>query len=189
VDVSLGQGYDFALAAMTTSFSSEPDMRFFALVILFTLAAGALPTRAHAFPHIDPVASDTISTIPLRVRTTFNLDLVGPGGYCWIDFYARPVGPGPADSTHFFDCSAPSGWTCFRDGDHIYFSNFPNCFGAGDHFTGFSIVTNRPKPCALIIFGDPVLLDGGSAGVACLDVDGPVPTKPTTWGSLKSRYR
>ena len=167
-------------------------MRSLALAIPLALAVALAAAPTFAFPHIDTVACDTLSTNPLRVRTTFNLDLVGPGSWCWFDVEPRPVGPQPADSTHFYDCGAPSGWQCgFFSTPFLHFVLTLKCFGSGEHFLGFSVVANRPAPCARFIFGAPVLLldDGSYTVEGCLGLDGPVPATPTTWGHIKATYR
>jgi hypothetical protein len=167
-------------------------MRPFVPAILLALTVGALAAPAFAFPRISTVACDTVSTSPLRVRTTFNLDFAGPGGWNWLDMQPLPVGPAPGDTTHFYDCGAPASVNCFLIGGGFveFYPADRSGFHDGGHFAGLSIVTNRPSPCALFLFETGLLDDSGDAvGPGCLVLDGPVPATPATWGSLKARYR
>ena len=164
-----------------------------ALALAVSLAATlAAVTPSPAFFHITTTACDTVSTAPLQVRTSFDIDLVGPGGYCWFEVFPRPVGPGPNDATVFYSASAPAGWFVGPDalgsGDKGFLvSRFPDCFRSGDHLSGFQIVANRPGPCALFIFDNPVM--EGDSGEGCLVLDGPVPARPASWGEVKAIYR
>jgi hypothetical protein len=165
-------------------------MKALVLAALFGLAASS----AHAFPHITVTSSEVVQANPLRVKTTFDVDLVGPGGWCWIMVQSKGLWtPASGDTTHFFDCSPPSGWRCDRypGYDVIEFGQegLP-CFGGGEHFAGFSITTNSLAPCVHFIFQTPLLgLDGSYHVDGCLAEDGPTPTRETSWGALKSTYR
>lgn len=165
-------------------------MKILLLAAFLALSASV----AQAFPHVTVTSSEVINASPLRVKTTFNVDLVGPGGWCWIDVLPRSAWtPASGDTTHLYACSPPTGWSYYSSVDFLEFYPVGDpipCFGAGDHFTGFSIVTNNVAPCVHIIFATPLLgLDGSYHIDACLDVDGPVPALGTTWGAIKSRYR
>jgi len=166
-------------------------MKVVLLAALFVLGASV----AQAFPHITVTSSEVLQANPLQVRTTFDLDLVGPGSWCWFELVERGSWP-PAngDTTRILGGSAPAGWSFLPSGDHRVLYNPSTqgqiiCFGPGAHFSGFTIVTNNVSPCFHIIFETPLLgLDGSYSGDACL-VEGATPSRPTSWGALKSTYR
>jgi len=164
----------------------------FACALLLATCLAARP--AAAFFHITTVACDTVGTNPLMVRTTFTVDLVGPGGYNWFDVVPRPAGPLPADSTHFDAAVAPAGWDVFPVGPPgAMFEFLPHDrqgFSTGAHIAGFQLITNRAGPCARFAFETGLLDNSGDAvGEGCLILDGPVPAAATTWGQLKAVYR
>jgi hypothetical protein len=65
-----------------------------------------------------------------------------------------------------------------------------NCFGTGDHFTGFTVVANRAGPCAHFIFDNGVgFAEDQAVGDGCMILDGPVPAASTSWGQVKAIYR
>lgn len=162
------------------------------LIFPLVLALVALAGPAQAFPHITVTSCDTVQTSPLRVRTTFNVDFVGPGSWCWIDIFPLSAIV-PGDPTQIYDGSGPVGWSSYSYGGGNGVSLFPPaqvCFGSGDHFTGFSLVADRPSPCAYIIFGQPLLLDAYDYMIqACLTADSPTAAHRTSWGGLKAVYR
>ena len=166
-------------------------MKTMLLAALLLLGASA----AHAFPHVTVTSSEVLQADPLRVRTTFDVDLVGPGGWCWFSLVERGWWtPASGDTTKLYGSTPPSGWTSTDPIDHrVYFfppGDMSNCFASGDHFSGFAIVTNKVAPCFHIIFATPLLgLDGSYHIDACLAADGPTPARATTWGALKSTYR
>ena len=166
-------------------------MKAFALAACFLLVASA----AHAFPHITVTSSAVVQASPMIVRTTFDVDLVGPGSWCYFEMVEEGWWhPATGDTTKVLGGTPASGWTVSPAADHRVFFNpdggFGTCFGAGAHYTGFEIFTNNVSPCLHVIFGTPLLgLDGSYHIDACLVADGPVPVQPTTWGSLKSTYR
>jgi hypothetical protein len=168
-------------------------MKRLALAIALAVAASLVASPSSAYFRITTVACDTVGTIPLQVRTTFNVDLVGPGGYCWIFVDPLPVGPLPADSTHFYAAVAPAGWFAIPEfpGSQGFMlaRQGQQCFGTGDHFEGFQLITNRSGPCAHFIFGQPLLDASDAVGDGCLVVDGPVPAQATSWGEVKAIYR
>jgi hypothetical protein len=160
--------------------------------VLLALVFSLLASAAHAFPHITVTGSEPV---PGGVRTTFDLDLVGPGGWCWIDVIEEGWWhPATGDTTKILGGLPPSGWTCSEAADHriLYLPKGDpfTCFGAGEHFTGFAIVTNNVSPCVHFAFETPLLgLDGSYHVDACLVLDAPVPARPLSWGALKSTYR
>ncbi len=169
-------------------------MRSPALALALALACALSASPAAAYFRITTVACDTVSTSPLMVRTTFNLDLVGPGGYCFFFVFPRPAGPAPADTTHFYSAGAPSGWVVAGLGTNgvpfEFFRTGQNCFGSGDHFAGFTVIANRPGPCAHFIFDNGLLFaEDQAVGDGCMILDGPVPANATSWGQLKAIYR
>jgi hypothetical protein len=159
-------------------------MKSFRFALLLALGAGALAVPAHAFPTLEVTACDTLSLDPLRVRTTFDISSVYGAGY--TDFIVHPYPEGLAT---FFDCASPAAWHCDRWDSEPYVVFTPDDSGwNGEQVTGFSIVSNQAAPCVLIIFGS-VVLGSEYSMEACLRCDAPVPTRPASWGSVKSLYR
>jgi hypothetical protein len=165
-------------------------MKVLLLAFVMVLAA----SMADAFPRLTVTSSEVLQADPLQVKTTFDLDLVGPGSWCWIDAVEEGWwNPATGDTTKVLGGIPPSGWFCSEAADHrvIYVPRGDPlvCFGAGDHFTGFAIITNRVAPCLHLIFSTPLLgLDGSYHADVCL-TDGPVPAQSLTWGALKATYR
>jgi hypothetical protein len=174
-------------------------MRPFLAASLLAIAAvtwAASPSLA--FFRITTIACDTVGTNPLQVRTTFNLDFVGPVNACSMEMDPLPAGPLPADSTHFFGAVAPPGWfVLFHPAGPpvLHFAidtgqyGAPQCFYSGAHYTGFQVIANRAGPCAHFVFPYIVGFDGPDAGDGCMVLDGPVPAQSVSWGKLKSVYR
>jgi hypothetical protein len=173
-------------------------MKSFRFALLLALGAVAFAAPASAWPYIDVTASEVLSVDPPRVRTTFELSFVGYGQYYW-EFLVLPLGSEPA--AQLYDCQAPAAWACqvnqgappasalvfYHDGGSTPIPPPP---------ATFSIVTDRADPCVHIEFIDPVLAKSPAASMsanygvdACLLVDAPVPTRPASWGSVKSLYR
>jgi hypothetical protein len=138
-------------------------------------------------------ASETLSTTPLRVKTTFTYEDVGYRPCCYsVDFYIRSSGLGPA--VHFDQGESDALWTPYlMDGDAgVYFQHVDNAAYEGIHT--FSIVTDQATPCVEITFWDYLLSRTPTTNShyliqACLAVDMPTPARPTSWGSVKSQYR
>jgi hypothetical protein len=79
-------------------------MKSLRFLLLLVLGAAAPAAPALAWPYIDVTASETLSTDPLLVRTTFDLSFVGYGsGYDW--FIVSPLD----SATHLSACGAPVG--------------------------------------------------------------------------------
>jgi len=59
-------------------------MRGIAAIVL-ALAGTVAAGPSFAFPHINTISSETVSTSPIRVKTTFTVELVGydPGAAYW----------------------------------------------------------------------------------------------------------
>ena len=163
-------------------------MKAVLLAALFVLGASV----AQAVPQVTVTASEVIQADPLQVRTTFDLDLVGPGSWRFIYVFERGWWfPATGDTTRIFGGSAPSGWSVIVGAHEVLFNpgnqNQVICFGQGAHFT-FSIVTNNVSPCVYIRLDDPTGFRPYSID-ACLVADGPTLARATTWGALKSSYR
>jgi len=164
-------------------------------MILTVLVSVLAASAAQAVPHITVKSSEVVQADPLRVKTTFDVDLVGPGSWCWIELVQAGAWPPSAgDTTQIYACSPPSGWDCSGPVDHrVIYSEVGDpfqCFGEGAHFSGFTVTTNKMAPCFHIIFATPLLgLDGSYHIDGCLAADGPVPAQTLTWGALKSVYR
>ena len=171
------------------------SVSFFLLVVALGAVLSAAP--ASAWPHVAVVGTETISVDPPRYRTTFDVYFAGYGpGYDWFTVSSMgvesDVAP-PADSTHLFECGPPPGWTC------VAYTNYSILeFSSEGSWTGrFSIISDREVPCVRFDFlshllvGSPGLNHGGENYriEACLRADMPVPARPASWGTLKSRYR
>lgn len=170
-------------------------MKSFRFALLLALGAAAIAAPASAWPYIDVTASEVLSVDPPRVRTTFDLSFVGyhPGG--GPAFFITPLASQPA--LHLLECQAPASWYCqpSPQGDFLDF-NFHPLGGPWPPSFTFSIVTDQAIPCVRFLFWDPLLGKVPSPSLnatyeieACLLVDAPVPTRPASWGSMKSLYR
>jgi hypothetical protein len=169
-------------------------MSLFRIAILSALGAAMFGAPASAWPYIDVTASEALSLDPPRYRTTFDLSFVGynPGG--GAAFFIEPLEVEPA--AQLFECQAPTSWSCHSLPPNGTIIDF---YPSGDPWPSaltFSIVTDQAVPCVRFVFWDPLLgkVPGQNLAFdyvvdACLQVDMPVPTRPSTWGSLKSRYR
>lgn len=166
------------------------------LRLLLLLAPGALaltvPSSARAWAYIDVTASEVLSVDPPRVRTTFDLSFAGynPGG--GPAFLVTPIEgqSGP----RLLDCQAPASWSCQTPAENLI--DFGPAGGSWPTPLTFSIITDQAAPCVRFWFWDPVLGKRPSSTLnstyivdACLVVDAPVPTRPSSWGSVKSLYR
>jgi hypothetical protein len=107
-----------------------------------------------AVPQINTISSETVSTSPLRVKTTFTVQLVGyePFGYQGMTVYN---GSGP--TVTFFDCQAPAPWNCgvFSYGS-VTLVEFEPPQPYPWPWPGvmtFSITTDQTAPCVALDFG------------------------------------
>jgi hypothetical protein len=151
------------------------------------LAAGP----AFAFARINTISSETLSTSPLRVRTTFTVEFVGynPGAAYWA--IRITTGTGPA--VHFYDCVAPAAWGCGSGStEFVEFSPVTPTWPWPP--MTLSIVTDQAAPCVDFDFYNGIL--GKTPQVnedyfvqGCLVVDAPTPAGATSWGRLKVTYR
>ena len=168
----------------------RPGLKLLGSLFLAVAAALAFTPPAVAYPLLHVTACDTLSTDPLRVRTTFDLSSFAGAGYSGFVIHPMPFSydPTPEDSLHFYDCGAPPGWRCDR------YPNYAPLFfelteiWTGELVSGFTIVSNRAAPCVLMIFGTVVIGEEYSIE-ACLRCDAPVPARHASWGEVKSIYR
>ena len=168
-------------------------MRVFATASLLVLAAVAAATSAFAVPQINVIASETISTVPPRYKTTFTVQMVGympPGAY--FGFHLTSSGQGAPVS--FYGTSSPV---------YPWFSQNTSDLAAyyvdGGGIQGllqFSVTTDQQVPCVTITFLDALLSKTPSRQVlsnyvinGCLAVDMPTSADQASWGSLKAIYR
>lgn len=155
-------------------------MRFLSLAALFVMFA----VPAQAFPHITVTSTEVY---PPYVRTTFALDMLPPTG-AWRDMWIQAQA-----GTRLFGCDGvPAGFQFqdLSDPQTIYITRPGEVFHDGDHFDGFSIITDSVAPCVVIRFSGVVLMEDFNYTVqGCLNRDGPVPAAATTWGQVKSLYR
>ena len=166
-------------------------MKLLGSVLLAIMAALTCSQPTAAYPLLQVTACDTLSTDPLRVRTTFDLSSFAGGGYDGFVIHPMPLSfdPTPEDSLHFYDCGSPPGWHCDRYPNYAPLFFVPDDFyWTGESVRGFTIVSNRAAPCVLMIFGTVVI--GSEYSIAtCLRCDAPVPARHASWGGVKSIYR
>jgi len=163
--------------------------------LILVLASLATAGPAFAVPRINTISSETISTSPLRIKTTFTVQLVGyePFGYQGLEVFN-----GATPAVNFFECSAPDTWSAdvWTFGSVSYAS-----FVTPDHYPWpwpgvltFSITTDQPNPCVVMDFWNPLLTKTPRTNdtysvEGCLVVDAPTPAAQTSWGTVKATYR
>lgn len=162
---------------------------------IFGLAVLATAGPAFAFPQIDTIRSETLSTSPLRVRTTFTVQLVGylPDAPYW----GLSVEPGQGPAVTFYDCQAPASWNCgflFPGSDFLNFNPPQGGEWPWPGVTMFSIVTDQAAPCVNLDFYNGILgktpqTNNDYVVPACLVVDAPTSAAAASWGSVKAIYR
>ena len=162
-------------------------------LLAFAVLATAGP--AFAVPRINTISSETISTDPPRVKTTFTVELVGyePFGYQGLEVFN---GSGP--TVGFFACEAPASWSAdvWTYGS-VSFASFvtpDNYPWPWPGVTTFSITTDQANPCVELDFWNPLLskvpqTNDSYVIDACLVVDAPTPAGSTSWGTVKAMYR
>ena len=175
---------------------SELEMKSFALAASLAFAAALTAAPAFAFPHFNVTNTEIVSTIPIRVKTTFTYEEVGYWPCCYgVDFYVTSSGSGPA--VHFYAGESDAHWHPYLpNGDVIVYFKGVTPGGGYNGLHAFSIVTDQMTPCVEIRFPDPILAKSPNPKVesdyviqACLAVDMPTPTRPATWGTVKAMYR
>ena len=165
------------------------------LAVPVALAATLAASPSFAVPRINTISSEVVSTSPLRVKTTFTVQLVGyePFGYSGIEVF-----PGTGPAVQFFDCQAPAGWNCgtYPPESTSYLSFDPplNIAWPWPGVLSFSITTDQADPCVDLQFWNPLLAKTPQVNDSydvhcCLVVDAPTPTASSSWGHLKAIYR
>ena len=161
-----------------------------ALPLVLVLVAAAAPALAN--PHINVIASETTSTSPLRVKTTFTVENVGYTACCYgAAFYVMSSGVGP--TVHFYGAEGNADFTGYNpNADYVSFEINSMAAYAGVH--AFAIVTDQSVPCVDLTFWDPILgktptTNSDYVVRGCLAVDMPTPASPSSWGSVKATYR
>ena len=152
-----------------------------ALVLVF---AGPV-APASAWPVIRALATEPAGTPdhPL-VRTWFTLDYVGSGPRSDRFSFGR------VDGEQMFGCIAPAGWDCFAFPKGPSVTSYRRIDGPlPPPALTFAVDSVTGEPCVHFQFftGTNVVSDYDFFG--CLEVDGPVPAAPTSWGRVKSTYR
>ena len=166
-------------------------MRSLRLAPLLVLALAASAGPVAAWPYIDVTASETLSTEPLRVRTTFEISFVGYDPL--LDPWYFEVTPLDTATLHISACAGPPLWVCgpatnpVATGGVSFNAHSPGALSGP--YGPFSIVTDRANPCVAIAFGGLPTMEGGYTIEACLLLDAPVPARPASWGALKATYR
>jgi len=148
----------------------------------------ALATPASAWPYLEVIGVEVLSTEPLRVRTTCTITEIG-----FRPIYGEiMIMPLDHATTRLYECSATDPLECY------HFSNATES-AIGLSWISlpvktFSIVSDQMAPCVKFRFIDN-LLGGHQNPVyapdidACLSEDLPVPAARVSWGNVKSQYR
>jgi hypothetical protein len=174
--------------------------RFRLFLFLAAVAAVSAIVAPQAFAqagrpvHIVQTDCDTLSLDPPLVRVEFGVINLGTIPVCSIHLIPIQSGPTPADSCRILECSNAPGWHCALDpanGGATWFADPvvpPGCIGPGEKHEPFDIVLD-PLYCCYI-----VQYDDGAGTVfftdeVCFECQKPVPTRNTTWGSVKAQYR
>jgi hypothetical protein len=165
-----------------------------ALALPLALAAVLAAGPSFAFPHINTISSETLSTSPLRVRTTFTVELVGynPGAAYW----GIHVNSGSGPAVQFFGCEAPASWICesYPPGSTDNVEFFPAQPTWPWPMLTFALVTDQAAPCVELDFYNGILgktpqVNNDYVVSGCLVVDAPTPARSASWGSVKAAYR
>ena len=161
-------------------------MRF---LIVTALMLCSVP--AFAFKHVNVTNVETVSTSPLRVRTTFTTQDVGYHPCCaGAAFFVESSGLGPA--VHFYGATGNADFTADVFLDYVSFSILNMNAYVGAHT--FSVTTDQAAPCVRLTFWDPILgktphTENDEVIQGCLAADMPTPAESTSWGMIKSIYR
>jgi hypothetical protein len=169
-------------------------MRTFVPASLLALVLAISATPALAFPHVNVTASETISTVPPRYKTTFTVELVGYNPpAAWYGVELSSSGQGAPVTFYATECPAYP-WSCSNNSTLAWY--YRDGGGLGGPATQFSVTTDQQVPCLRIRIPDMLLAKTPTPRVendyvitACLAVDMPTPAGATTWGSLKAIYR
>ena len=156
-------------------------MRSLALSLPLLLAVAA--SDSAAWPVIQAIGTSPAGTpeFPL-VRTTFTVDFVGTGPISDRFTFGR------IDGQQMFACTAPAGWDCFAFTKGPSTTHYRRIDGPlPPPALTFSVDSTTGEPCIHLFFYSGTTLDYDILG--CLDVDGPVPVGPSSWGRVKSVYR
>jgi hypothetical protein len=172
-------------------------LRLFTILAMVAVVAGfaAQPAFAQAGRpvHIVQTDCDTLSLDPPLVRVTFGVINLGPVPVCSIHLIPIQSGPTPSDSCRILACSNAPGWQCgvADDGSAIWRidpASPPGCILQGQKHEPFDIELDPLYCCYIVQYDDP----NGQiffTDEVCFECQKPVPTRNTTWGSVKSLYR
>ena len=159
------------------------------LLMIATLLLFAAP--AFAFKHITVTNVETLSTSPLRVRTTFTTQDVGYHPCCAGAAF-NVTSSGTGSTVHFYGATANPDFTSNVTIDWVNFNILNMNAYVGVHT--FSITTDQAVPCVTLTFWDPLLgktphTENDEVIQGCLAADMPTPAESTSWGLIKSIYR
>ena len=169
-------------------------MRGIVHALALALVATMVAAPAFAFPQINVIASETISTVPPRYKTTFTLELVGYNPpAAWYGLQLTSSGLGAPVTFYATECPAYP-WSCSATPTLAWYSKDGG--GLRGPATQFSVTTDQQVPCVEIRIPDMLLAKTPTPRVlndyviiGCLAVDMPTPATSTTWGGLKAIYR
>jgi hypothetical protein len=163
------------------------------LMGIISLLLLALPALALADAAIVQTFCEEIPGSDL-VRIGFALvNFSLPTSVCDAHFIPEPQPPSPGCT--MLECSNPDGWSCFLNpfGGADWFANTPgDCIPPGGSLFGFDIILNMPVNvadvcCYIVQFTDAtgaVILEQEEC-FTCKVVE----NEPSSWGTIKARYR
>jgi hypothetical protein len=172
-------------------------LRLFVLFAAVAVVSAALAPQVFAQAgrpvHIVQTGCDTLSLDPPLVRVTFGVINLGPIPVCSIHLIPVQSGPTPSDSCRIISCSSAPGWQCSLDPAgganwRIDPAAPPGCILQGQKHEPFDIELDPLYCCYIVEYDD------GAGQIffrdeVCFECQKPVPTKNTTWGSVKAQYR
>jgi hypothetical protein len=174
---------------------SLPLALLIALGSLFLL----LPRSAVASDWIEVVRCDSVLVggVPLpRIQFTLhNADPTQNQGnvICAVRFIPQPDGS-PGDTCRAVSAVAPSPWGAHIESvtQGVTYANLDGnqpCLSPGQSLTGFQLILSKAQSCCYFVTFYGWLFEPWAEETDCFTCDRPVPSRPATWGQVKSIYR
>ncbi len=124
----------------------------------------------------------------LRPHVTFELSLE-KDSYPYVCFFLMvPQNIGASTDTCKFLGSTAVGWFTGVGPTIAVWQPKVSCLEPGTTHSGFELVLDRASCCFDAYFQDELFFRFGHE-VVCFECDPPVPSRLTTWGTVKSSYR
>ena len=158
------------------------------LVALFVVVGAFTATTAAAQgPQIIQKDCDTLSFNPPRVLVKFAVVNLSQTPVCSV--HLTPIQSGPYPPCEIFSCTPPDPtWSCSAGGlKATVWNTSVSCIAPFQKLETFEFIIDPPYCCYRVEFDGP---DGQifATDVFCFQCESPVPTHPSTWGSVKARY-